>query len=375
MSNTKTAPSSRLKDLFHELVQHTEKAVDTVHDFITRDSDQDATVRLVGYTGFETREAVHLKGRVLLDRPMPEGGESDWARFRMMMALYNSHELGGVTVRCEAHDETAETVSDEEGYFSFTIPHGDGQPAQTRWNDYHITAPHRDAKIEPISVPALAPGSDSQWGVISDIDDTILETGATDFLKNWRRVLIEQADERMAVPGAPEMYRHIEGGEESPTRPFFYVSSSPWNLFPMINEFMRLNNIPVGPLFLRDYGIDRDKLFHSAHGDHKSVAIDTIISSYPQRKFLLVGDSGQHDVHIYADAVKRAPNRFGAVLIRDVGENTMAGEKAETLDELKAAGVPTFVGESFAEAFDTLDRLGLDNPAEVAKAAGVDVAE
>ena len=362
-----------VRDLFHDLVRGVERVADTAQDLVTRRHDATATIRLMGYAGYRAAGYIYLHGRVLkatAERAIDTDAGS-WERFRAMMALYNSHELEGVRVACRSSAGVQEQLSDDEGYFTFRIPSHAALPDETAWEVATLTAPGREAVVEPVEVPILAPGTDDQWGVISDIDDTVIETGATDFLKNWRRVLIESPRQRVVVPHAPDLYRRIGGGAH-PVRPFFYVSSSPWNLYPFITEFMEHNALPKGVLFLRDYGIDRDKLFHSAHGTHKTAAIDQVVEAFPNRRFLLIGDSGQHDIDIYAEAISHHPERFGAVLIRDIGDDSIDAAKRATLDRIEAQGIAVYTGHDFGEARAVIAGLGLGDPEETARAAGLD---
>lgn len=79
----------------------------------------------------------------------------------------------------------------------------------------------------------------------------------------------------------------------------FCVSSSPWNLYGFLTEFMELNRIPHGPMFLKDLGVDTGKFIHTGHEEHKLAAIRTVLEFYSDHKFLLIGDNGQKDVEIY----------------------------------------------------------------------------
>jgi len=87
------------------------------------------------------------------------------------------------------------------------------------------------------------------------------------------------------VPGADLFYGELGGGHTVPPgelrpekripathRPFFYVSSSPWNLFSYIVAFQRAKGLPLGPLLLRDWGFNRATLAGGSHGDHKRAA-------------------------------------------------------------------------------------------------------
>jgi len=321
-------------------------------------------LRLLAYAGYRTATRVHVKGRVVRAGKTLKPGDTLFGRFRAMMNIYNSREVPGVPVCLEAYGGTYETVSDEEGYFHFNVTVPDTLPAHTAWEQVRLSAPGASTATAPV----LAPGKDNNWGIISDIDDTVVETGATNFIKNWRRVLIEAPADRLAVPGASALYRMIAGDHRAPARPFFYVSSSPWNLHGFLTEFMELNAIPHGPMFLKDYGIDRTKLIDSGHETHKLLAIETILAAYPGLRFVLIGDNGQKDVSIYARVVQDFGARVAAVFIRDVDGSCRSGPEGALLRQIEAAGVPTFCGASFEDALAVVETLQLDRPAEAAAA-------
>jgi phosphatidate phosphatase APP1 len=345
-----------------------ERDVDLIEDLLSAGEGHTEKVRLLAYAGYRNDRIVRLKGRIVRYRNPLDAGEGTFSRLRAMMEIYNSHELPGIAVRCEGYGQAVETVTDEEGYFTFELPVPMALPEKTGWERVTLSTPGREAQKERIEVPVMAPGTDNHWGIISDIDDTVVETGATDFLKNWRRVLIDRPRDRLAVPGASTLYKMIARDHVAPVRPFFYVSSSPWNLYGFITEFMELNNIPHGPMFLKDYGIDDNQLIDKGHDEHKLAAIETVLAFYPGFRFLLIGDNGQRDVEIYSQVVRDFGSRVGAVFIRDVSGTCREGAKAELLAGIEAAGIPTFCGSGFDEAVAVVKALDLDRPLEAAKA-------
>ena len=358
---------SRMRRFLHAAIADFESDIGRVQRLAAK-TRSNRKVRLLAYAGYRNDRTLRLKGRIVRYKPPLDAGTSTWSRLRAMMEIYNSHEIPGIAVRLEAHGRVAEVVTDEEGYFDFELPIEQPLPAETAWEKAIVSTPGREAQKDRIEVPVMAPGRDNKWGIISDIDDTVIETGATNFLKNWRRVLVEQPQDRLAVPGASTLYKMIARDHVAPARPFFYVSSSPWNLYGFITEFMELNAIPHGPMFLKDYGIDRDKLIHTAHDTHKLEAIETVLSFYPNLRFLLIGDNGQHDVAIYAKAVEDFGTRIAAVFIRDVDGSCRSGPEGELLKQIEAKGVPTFCGAGFGDAVAVVEALALDRPIEAAKA-------
>lgn len=355
--------------LLHAALAGVGSGIDRVDDLFALGEGHGDRVRLVAYAGYRDAARVRLRGRVLrFEEPLKPAARFT-SRLRALIATYNSAELAGVAVRIDGYGRTAETVSDAEGYFAFEFAIPDMPlPSATAWETVTLTAPGRQAQAASVPAAILAPGTDGHWGVISDIDDTVIETGATDLVANWRRILLHAPSERPAVPGAASLYRAIARDHAAPARPFFYVSSSPWNLYGFLAEFMELNAIPHGAMFLKDWGIDRETLFMASHDAHKLAAIRDILAFYPGFRFLLVGDNGERDVDIYSTIVAEFGARVAGVFIRDVSGTCREGTKAELLRGIEAAGVPTYCGEGFDDALAVFSALQLNRPEEAAKA-------
>lgn len=359
---------SPIRRFIHAVARDLENDIDRVEDLVSAGEGHGQKVRLLAYAGYRNAQTLRLKGRIVRYRKPLDAGEGTLTRLRAMMEIYNSHELPGIKVRLDAFGTVSEAFTDEEGYFTFELSIDRPLPERTEWERVKLSTPDNQSQQPDIEVPIMAPGTDNHWGIISDIDDTVVETGATDFLKNWRRVLVDRPQDRLAVPGASTLYKMIAEDHAAPARPFFYVSSSPWNLYGFITEFMELNGIPHGPMFLKDYGIDENQLIDRGHDAHKLAAIEEVLSFYPNLRFLLIGDNGQRDVEIYSRVVSDFGQRVSAVFIRDVSGTCREGAKAELLRGIEAAGVPTFCGAGFEDAVAVVKSLDLDRPFEAAKA-------
>ncbi|AUW59334.1 hypothetical protein C1T17_15815 [Sphingobium sp. SCG-1] len=354
-----------LRKLILAAISDLERDVDTIGSMFDEGNHK---VRLLAYAGYRNAAAVRLKGRVVRFAKPLDADEGMLVRLRAMLAIYNSRELPGVTVRIEGYGQSCDVASDEEGYFELELPIDQPLPDKTGWEYVTLSVPGREAQQPSVQVPIMAPGTDQHWGIISDIDDTVVETGATDFVKNWRRVLLERPQDRLSVPGAASLYKMIARDHIAPARPFFYVSSSPWNLYGFVTEFLELNAIPHGPMFLKDYGIDYDKLIDGGHDVHKLAAIETILAFYPDLRFLLIGDNGQRDVNIYAKVVHDFGTRVAGVFIRDVDGSCRSGPEGAMLADIEARGVRTFCGAGFEDALAVVKSLDLDRPFEAAQA-------
>jgi phosphatidate phosphatase APP1 len=134
-----------------------------------------------------------------------------------------------------------------------------------------------------------------------------------------RIVFLGNARTRLPFPGVAAFYQALQGGVQgSAQNPLFFLSSSPWNLYDLLIEFFRLQEIPAGPLFLRDWGISAGELLPTGHHAHKLGVLRQILELYPWLPFILIGDSGQEDPEIYRAVLDDFPGRILAIYIRDV---------------------------------------------------------
>ena len=335
-------------------------------------------LQLDAYRSYGTATKFYIKGRLLGDRGLqPQTAtDSGWRNFRSMVRRFNSREIAGADLVAELPDGSQHAVTtDDEGYFTLILePHALPAPAAYLW--YPI--PVRVVRLPPPFGPAQAavqatasvlvspPGA--EFGVISDLDDTVFETRATNVLRMLARTLLSNAHSRQPFAGVAAFYRQLQRGRTGrPDNPFFYVSSSPWNLYDMLDEFMGLHELPPGPLLLRDFTIATPKttpppgITGSAaiHFTHKLHEIDDLLTTYPRLSFVLLGDSGQEDARIYREVVRRHPGRIRAIYIRDVQVPARAALVGPIIEELKAKGVPMLLVPDYATAAAHAAALGL----------------
>lgn len=278
-------------------------------------------VELLAHRGYGTASWLRVQARVLEARGVTPGSVTD-AWWRNVVAAYQrftSSEIPGAVVRARVGDEELEAVADFEGYVHFEFDNPD--PEQPGWHDValDLVGPLGAGQYECRAVArVLVPDPRADIGIISDIDDTILHTGLTQTAGMLRTTLLHNAATRLPYPGVAAFYRALHHGEGDVRRPIFFVSGSPWNLYDMITRFMALQDIPPGPLFLKDWGIDEHKFIREDTHTYKLARIGLLLETYPDLSFVLIGDSGQHDPEIYTDVIERWPDRVVAVYIRDV---------------------------------------------------------
>jgi len=124
---------------------------------------------------------------------------------------------------------------------------------------------------------------------------------------------VRRGKARHAVPGMAPMYRRLLAAH--PGAPIVYVSTGAWNAAATLNRFLLENGFPLGPLMLTDWGPTNTGWFRSGQ-DHKRTCLHRLARDFPDIRWLLVGDDGQHDPQLYAEFAEARPDRVDAICIR-----------------------------------------------------------
>ncbi|HEY6080039.1 MAG TPA: phosphatase domain-containing protein [Polyangiaceae bacterium] len=314
-------------------------------------------LQLVAFRSFGTAERALLRGRVLeasaLERSLPE--DSRWRNVRRMLRRFNSRELPAARVRARLGERVVEGTTDDEGYFELAIAPADGEQ---RWREPElevVAAPLRGLVPVRAMGELLVPGA-AELGLVSDIDDTVLQTHVTQKLKMIWITLSGSAFTRMPFEGTAELYRALVAGASGQAEnPVFYVSKSPWNLYDFLIDFLEHHGLPRGPLLLRDIG-----LREAPPLDHKSAALRELLETYPALPFVLVGDSGERDAEIYLETASRYPGRVRAIYIRDLdGTRATRPQSAELVARARACGTELLWVAHARQALEHARSLGL----------------
>jgi phosphatidate phosphatase APP1 len=280
-------------------------------------------VIILSYFGYGTPEKLFLCGRVLQDegfRPVKES-ERRWRNLVAFVKRMESDEVPGARVRAIHRDGSMEVASDSEGYFSIELATSSLEPG---WHEIQLEL--RDYPVAS-SGKVLVPPPDAEFGVISDIDDTIIQSNVMRKLRMIVTLALSNAHTRKPFLGVAAFYRALHRGRN----PFFYVSKSPHNLYVPLLEFLQRQQLPAGPLLLRDFGVRMKK-------NHKAAAIERVLATYPALRFILVGDSGEEDPEIYSAILARFPERIRVIYIRSVDPSPA---RLKAIAQLAARAAPT----------------------------------
>ena len=179
------------------------------------------------------------------------------------------------------------------------------------------------SSTSPTGRPSARPSSSSRrtcsLGLVSDVDDTILETALTRGLEFLRITLLTEVTDRAPLPGAAALYRALVCRSGEAGLPVFYLSTSPWNLHEMLLEFIALRGFPFGPLLLTDWGPGRGNLFRIGSREHKLGLIRRILAEHPE---LCAAAGRRHRAARPRDLRGRGarhPGRIRAIYVRRTG--------------------------------------------------------
>lgn len=320
---------------------------------------------LLVYRGYGSRHKVFFKGHVLDDRVVYEAQKGDKARKNIRAALFRYLSVAMPDVRLEISfgGQTVEAVTDETGFF-FAVLEFTKPLSHTGWQKatYKILGEMAEpGAVMEASGDVLIVSEDQKTAVISDIDDTALISYSTEPFKKLRLVLLKNAYTRMPFEGVAEFYSTIHRGTASGgTIPFFYVSSSEWNLYDFLEDFFREKGFPKGPFFLKELETNPLNLLRkSLNHNHKYLQAEHLLNVFPAMRFVLFGDSGQMDVDIYSRLAQKYPDQVWLIIIRAVSNASRHATIQKSAERLAAVGIKLHLVQNTNEAWEIVAKYGI----------------
>ncbi len=309
---------------------------------LRRYTSGDGAAIIVPYMSYGTADCLLLRGRVLKDEGFvaPDQAHSGLRNLVELYKRLGSDEVPGARLRARYQGREQDIVADDSGYFlaEFKLP----RSAAAGWHTVMLTlqdpAP-RAGQAAEVEARVLVPQASARFGVISDIDDTVLWSNVTSKFRMLKLLATSNAHTRKPFKGVAAFYRALhQGAGGNDGNPLFYVSSSPWHLYTPLVDFLTSQQLPPGPLLLKELGV-RSLFGAGSHMDHKLDYISRIVETYPRLPFVLIGDSGQEDPEIYREVVLRHPQRIKAIYIRNVNPDPARIEAIDRLaEEVRTSG-------------------------------------
>ena len=284
-------------------------------------------LQIIPFRSYGTKNHLYIKGRALEDENIDLSKKGFWNILKNTWKRFESDEIKNTPLTIMLPDgKIIETTTDNDGYFLINEQVEDLSKftVENEWLPFTASYFRTDFKNKinnnnRFEGEVLIPSEKAEYGIISDIDDTILHTGVVSKLK-WRLLIntfFIPPSKRKALEGSADFYQELaKGNSEEIINPIFYVSHSPWNMYKYLDYFLTKNKFPKGAILLRTV-----KSIFRKKKDEKTIKqkeIENILKTYTNLKFILIGDAGEYDADIYMDIVKLFPNQIKAIFLRSV---------------------------------------------------------
>ena len=259
-------------------------------------------------------QSMLIHGRLLVSRPQEAYAADD--------GQWHNLKKSARTLRNPAAEDYATNIAsgafnwpvrtDGEGYFAYSRSTPSG--LKPGWHALAVAGASAGEHARLLIVP-----SENTLGIISDIDDTVVESEVLDKTRLLKNTYLKNPAQRKAVPGVAVFYKTLAQKNPQPElTPIFYLSASPSQLHERIRAFLDLNRFPDGVLITKKLNRDKNADPWLDQAQYKTAQIEGILLRLPLVRFVLVGDDGEKDPEIYNDIATRFPNRIDSVYIRKV---------------------------------------------------------
>lgn len=322
---------------------------------------------IMPYRGYGRGKTVYVKGHVLDDKVLYESAKGDRKRKNMigMLSRYMSKALTGREVVVNLLGQEFTLKTDEKGYFEAALEFEQDVRLEGWIPISYQLAEDRVGKdtVPPMDGEVYFPEQAKEYGIISDVDDTIIVSRASKTLRKLNLILFKNAKTRLPFAGVSAFYKALKNGTNGNCcNPIFYVSSSEYNLYDFLVDFCEAQEIPKGVFLLQQYKNNLWEILKSGGGSHthKADKIRHLLQVYPDTDFVLIGDSGQRDALLYSRIVEEYPERIKVIYIRNVSDSDSSIDRLNALaKKVQVHGVDMLLVEDTAEAARHALAMGL----------------
>lgn len=223
---------------------------------------------------------------------------------RLRPFLTNPMALMPVTVFFfnDEQSKSRNLMTDESGHFTLRAPLP-FVPTHVRvLASEDLSAARPIEIIDPVGI-----------SLISDIDDTVKHSAIANGAKEMFRNTFVRELAELTVDGVSEWYTTLAKQGVK----LHYVSNAPWQLYPLLQRYFKMVGLPPGSFHLKQYSGMLQGIFEPT-AERKRGALEQLLRDFPDRKFILVGDSGEADLEVYTDIVLANKGRILGIFIRDV---------------------------------------------------------
>ena len=330
------------------------------------------------YHGYGTPALMIVFGHVFSLSPLPRKKyrQNFWTNTFALLRSFMVIRIPDAKVRMQWGNKIYEATTASDGFFRFEWCAETPLPPGV----HKVLVEYYTGQDNNINILATGSGSvivpyNNQYAFISDIDDTFLISHSSDLKKRLYVLFTKNAHSRQPFEGVVNHYKLLAKAHtaDGSLNPFFYVSSSEWNLYDFIKEFTRKNELPEG-VYLLSQIKKLSEVWKTGATKHstKFMRIARIMNAYPTQKFVLFGDDSQQDPTIYAGIVKHFPGRVLCVYLRHVYEKNISNVR-ELIKNIEAAGVPCCHFEHSRTAIEHSYQIGLIEKSPEIQSLGIKV--
>lgn len=276
-----------------------------------------------------------------------------------LLRLFRIQTIANARVRLHLNGEQIETTTDGDGYFKFDFQ--SETSGFCGWKEIKVCL--LNVRNEEIACGTgwLYYPNRSQYAFISDIDDTIMRSYSATIFRRLYELVSRSPAKRRLFDNTSKFYNALSESNtvDGMPNPFFYVSSSEWNLYEYLNTVFREHNLPKGIFLLNSIRTLSSFLQTGKKGhEGKLFRIARIILAFPENKFVLIGDNSQKDPEIYAAIADKYPQQIASVLIRNVHKENEAATRA-FLKNIEYLNISTCLFKTTQEAISYCRDIGL----------------
>lgn len=262
-------------------------------------------------------------------------------------------------IRLNFYGQIVENKTAYDGFFKFEWKAE--QDVAAGWHEVKVEAFGAQNEIIAESIGKIFVPHITQYAFISDIDDTIMISHSATIGRRLRELFIKNPRTRKTFPSLQEHYKLLANAHTNSDQPnpFFYVSSSEWNLYDYLLEIFRFNQLPEGAFLLNQLKRWKNLIKTGKTGhDGKLLRVMRIIDAFPNQLFVFFGDNSQQDPAIYQAIAEKHPLNVAAVYIRNV-RPTQQTITEELLKKIAQHQIKTCLFTHSDEAIAHSKKIGL----------------
>mgnify|MGYP000193775331 CR=1 FL=1 len=295
---------------------------------------------LVIHRGFGNKKQVFVSGHVFeqYSETVVDKKISLFKTIRNNLKRYINKPAKQVEVVLEMNGLEQKATTNHKGFFQIAM---DISHEAIGWYHFKVRVP----TLELTETAEYKICDDESTGVISDIDDTLLVSHSGIDLRKLYTYLSKGTNKRKPTAALNHILKHLSTYNNGVgTSDYFYVSNSEWNLYEFLLAFFDLNEIPKG-VYLLNSIIHHPFDFFRKQGKsevegHKLKSFFQLLSVFPNKSFVLIGDTAQHDVQLFQRVLDKKAHQIKAILLREVREKHL--KKYAELEEKCAEKNITF---------------------------------